>query len=363
MTEKGTPKYYFLMEEIKQDILTGKYKSGDRLPSENQLSKNYQISRHTVRKALAMLINEGYIIAEHGKGTYCSERIRYTGQSKNIAVITTYITDYIFPNLIQGIDNVLTENGYSIILKSTNNSRVREGKCLEDILTKDIDGLIIEPSKSEIYCRHPHFYEKLDNYGIPYVFIQGIYPQMLDKPNVRMNDYQGGYELTKYLIYLGHQHIAGIFKVDDIQGKERHKGYVKALQEAGRPYNPDMVLWFHTEDRTILPVSWVANRIKQKISLDAIVCYNDQIAVEIMKSLAALHIKVPEDISITGYDNSFIAQSELTKLTTIAHPQKELGELAATLLLDLIKGKKEIKTQYLMEPQLIKRTSCKKRND
>ena len=101
------------------------------------------MSRHTVRKALAILEQQGYVEAYHGKGTYCSEQMRHRKNSRNIAVVTTYISDYIFPRLIQGMDRVLAENGYSIILKNTGNSRQREARCLEELLKKDIDGLII----------------------------------------------------------------------------------------------------------------------------------------------------------------------------------------------------------------------------
>ena len=93
--------------------------------------------------------------------------------SKNIAVVTTYLSDYIFPRLIQGIEQVLTANGYSIMLKTTRNSRAVEARCMEELLSKNIDGLIIEPSKTQISCRHTSLYDQMDEYGIPYVFIQG----------------------------------------------------------------------------------------------------------------------------------------------------------------------------------------------
>lgn len=363
MEEKGKTKYAALMENLKGDILSGKIKPGEKLPSENELSARYEISRHTVRKALGILANEGYITAEHGRGTFCSERMRHTKNSRNIAVITTYMSDYIFPRLLQGIDRVLTENGYSIVLKNTGNSRAREVKCLEDILTKDIDGLIIEPSKSQMYCKHQHLYERLDEYGIPYVFIQGIFPQMGEKPYVLMDDCQGGYVLTKYLIELGHRQIAGIFKADDIQGQERHKGYVKALQEAGMPYNPDMVVWFHTEDRTIKPISEVERMVKENVPMDAVVCYNDQIAMEAIRILKMAGKQVPEDISVTGYDNSAIGQSGHVKLTTIAHPQEQMGKMAAELLLSCIRGEdlEESQRHLRIAPELIVRESCKER--
>ena len=159
-------KYWKLMSELKQKIVDGTYQAGDKMPSENELAAFYQVSRHTVRKALAILEHEGYIYAVHGKGTFCSEMGRHTKTSRNIAVVTTYLSDYIFPSVIQGIDQVMTENGYSIILKNTKNSSSAEGKCLEELLSKDIEGLIIEPSKSEIYCRHIALYKKLR--GVPY---------------------------------------------------------------------------------------------------------------------------------------------------------------------------------------------------
>ena len=91
------------------------------------------------------------------------------------------------------MDKSLTEKGYRIIWKNTGNSQKNEARALDDILTKNIDGLIIEPSKSEIYCRHMHLYESLDRLRIPYVFIQGTYPQMKGKPSIIMDDVQGSY--------------------------------------------------------------------------------------------------------------------------------------------------------------------------
>lgn len=357
--ESGKAKYYILMEELREKIVSGKIKPGDKLSSENELSGEYSISRHTVRKALSILENEGYIRAEHGKGTYCIKRGNQTN-SKNIAVITTYISDYIFPRLIQGIDNVLTEKGYSIVLKNTGNSRKREAECLDDILNKDIDGLIIEPSKSEIYCRNMDKYQILDQRGIPYVFIQGIYPQMKDKPHILMDDVQGGYLLTKHLIELGHKHILGVFKADDTQGNGRHKGYVNALQEFGISYDPDKVIWFHTEDRVVKPKIALEELLNKEELIDAIVCYNDQIAVEIIGFLTQKGLRVPEDISITGYDNSFIAESGGVKLTTISHPKEKLGEMAAELLLEKIAGieDKDSKVARIIKPEIIIRNSC-----
>jgi GntR family transcriptional regulator of arabinose operon len=348
-------KYYQLMEDLKEQILTGKFQAGDKLPSENELASRYRVSRQTVRKALGILENAGYIYAEHGKGTFCSELVKHSHSSRNIAVVTTYLSDYIFPRVIKGIDDSLTKEGYSIILKNTRNSRSLEAKCLEELLQKDIDGLIVEPSKSHVYCRHVNLYDKLDEFKIPYVFIQGQYLQMEEKPSVLMDDCKGGYLVTKHLIELGHREIVGVFKADDFQGQNRHKGYVKAQQEAGIPYNPEHVIWFYTEDREVHPYDCIRRMVKNKKRIDAVVCYNDETAVRVISVLRRMGIRVPEDVSITGYDNSYMANFGELKLTTIAHPQERLGKMAAELLVELIKNQ-EIpgeKKHILIEPEIV----------
>lgn len=361
MTENGKPKYFTLMEELKEEIISGRIQPGEKLPSENQFTVQYSLSRHTVRKALSLLEQEGYIEACHGKGTFCSDKMRHMKKSRNIAVVTTYISDYIFPRLIQGMDNVLSEQGYSIILKNTGNSRQKEAKCLEELLQKDIDGLIIEPSKSQLSCRHPGLYENLEKYQIPYIFIQGIYTEMKDKPHILMDDARGGYLVTKYLLEQGHRRITGFFKADDIQGIQRHKGYVRALQEAGIPYDPDLVVWFHTEDRRSKPSMMVKEMVKTGSLPHGIVCYNDQIAVQVIESLEDCGLQVPKDISVTGYDNSLYAQRG-TGITTIAHPQERLGEMAAELILEKINGvsEEDSKVERLIQPELIVRGSCRR---
>ena len=353
-------KYYRLMDDLKEQILKGEIQTGDKLPSENELSAKYQVSRQTVRKALSILENAGYIYAEHGRGTFCSELVHKSRNSKNIAVVTTYLSDYIFPRVIAGIDAALAKEGYSIILKNTNNSRSQEAKYLEELLQKDIEGIIIEPSKSQIYCRHINLYQKLEDYKIPYVFIQGCFSKMSDKPQVLMDDFRGGYIITKYLIDNGHKHIAGVFKADDIQGQNRHKGYVMALQEAGILYDPDKVIWFHTEDRKVHPYHGIRRLLEQKIFIDGVVCYNDQIAMQVIRALKDYGLKVPEDISVTGYDNSYMAVSDDFRLTTIVHPQEKLGEMAAELILDLLRGGDESAKgkKILIEPELVEGNSC-----
>ena len=354
-------KYLQIKDDLKQLIFSGEIQPGEKLPSENMLSTQYQVSRQTVRKALNELMHEGFIYAEHGRGTFCSEMIRHIRNMKNIGVVMTYMSDYIFPHVLKGIDSVLSEENYSIILKTTNNSRSREAKCLEELLEKDIDGLIIEPSKSHIYCKHTNLYEKLDEYKIPYVFIQGCYSQMrLTCPHVLMDDEEGGYRITKYLISLGHKSILGIFKSDDSQGQNRHRGYVRALTEAGLPYDADKVVWYYTEDRKIHPYTSIKNMIAIGCKMDAVVCYNDQIALEAIRALTDCGLSVPDDVSVTGYDHFKLENSYGLQITTIHHPQEKLGQMAASMLLDIIYGR-DGERNIVIEPEMVIGNSCKER--
>ena len=349
-------KYQQVLEDIKDKIKNGHFKLGQTLPSENEMTAEYEVSRYTIRKAYEVLEEEGYIYAEHGKGRFLAEQTIHLKKSKNIVVITTYISDYIFPRVIRGIDHVLSERGYNLILKNTNNMRKKEIECLQEVIENDIEGVIIEPSRSQLYCQHQSLFKKLEDYHIPYVFIQGMYKQMTSCSYVLMDDYRGGQTITEHLIKEGHKKIAGIFKSDDIQGQERHKGYVKAIQEAGQIYDPELVIWYNTEDRKIQPSEEIKRLLTTYEGIDGIVCYNDQVARDIIEAIKEIGLSVPEDVSITGFDNSNIAQNHPIRLTTIRHPQEELGEIAADLLLRLIEegnGIHSRQRQILIEPEII----------
>ena len=363
MEENGVSKYYLLMEQIKGEILSGKILPGQKLLSENQYAERYSMSRLQSGRRWGFWSSRDISKPFTGKAPTARTDAPQKNFPEHRRGDDLHIGLYL-SQLIQGMDRVLGENGYSIILKNTGNSRQREARCLEELLKKDIDGLIIEPSKSELSCKHVSLYQALDRYEIPYVFIQGLYAEMQDKPHILMDDAMGGYLAASYLLKLGHKRIAGFFKADDMQGIERHKGYVKALQEAGRPYDPEDVVWYHTEDRKMKPAIMLRLMEKDGRLPDGIVCYNDQIAAMLMEELGRLGYKVPEDVSVTGFDDSLFAQRG-GGITTVAHPQEKLGEMAAELLLEKINGvpKEKSRIPELIQPQLIIRGSCRDRKD
>lgn len=360
MKNNSNSKYYILKEYLKEEILSGRIKPGKRIPSENMLTARFSISRHTVRKAIAILVNEGLLYTEHGKGTFCSGTVRKSRDSRNIGVITTYISEYIFPQVIHGIDEVLSGSGYSIILKNTGNDCLKEAACLKDIIDKDIAGLIVEPTRSALFSSNIKYYEMLDRYNIPYVFIHGCYEQLQQKPCILLDDAEGMRELVSYLAKSDHRKIAGIFKADDTQGLNRHKGYVMAHMENGLQYDPENVIWFHTEDRFVKPYAVLKSMLENRRCIDAVACYNDEIAYKTVELLNRSGFKVPDDISVTGFDDSFLAESCPVKLTTAGHPKEMLGKAAAELILDMISGN-EPQPVRLIKPEIVIRNSCKKR--
>ncbi len=356
-------KYYQLKEYLKEEMLMGRIKPGDPIPSENELAARFSLSRHTIRKAISMLINEGFLKSEHGRGTFCLDRSKKRSTSKLIGVITTYISEYIFPDVIKGIEGVLSRNGYSMLLKNTDNDIDKESDCLREMLEKNVEGLIIEPTKSALFPSNLKIYKALDSHHIPYVFIHGQYRKLEEKAWVMLDDTLGMQRVVNYLLSLGHRNIIGIFKADDMQGLNRHKGFEKAFADFGLALNPEHVIWFYTENKKTKPVSAVRELLRTGIKIDAVACYNDEIAFAMVQLFIDMGLKVPEDISVTGFDDSYLSEYCPVKLTSMVHPKEQLGEIAAELLLQLLSdhNPKNQRRQKVIVPELKIKGSCQKR--
>jgi GntR family transcriptional regulator of arabinose operon len=341
----------------------GRIKPGELIPSEVTLAREFVLSRHTVRKAISVLVNQGFLYTEHGRGTYCQDRSSEKHDSKIIGVITTYISEYIFPRVIQGIDSVLSENSYSIMLKNSDNNKDKEALCLQEVVERNIDGLIIEPARSAVISSHLKYYDALDAHNIPYIFIHGYHQQLENRSYLLLDDRKGMHMAVAYLTQLGHKNIFGIFKADDIQGVNRHKGYTDALTGAGLTYNPDHVIWYHTDDRDSKPKVTIKQMLESDEKIDAIACYNDQIAFSIFETLNGMGIEVPADISLTGFDDSYFSTNCPVKITTVTHPKEKFGGTAAELLLRLLKDEDYLHNpiQKVIQPELVVKDSCVKR--
>lgn len=358
MIDTEKPKYQKLKDYLIKIIQTKELNVGEKIYSENELAEKFEISRHTVRQALGELVNEGWLYKVQGKGTFVN-RPPYSNRnkSKTIGVLTTYLNDYIFPSIIRGIDNVLSVNNYNIALSCTYNKHDKERLCLENFINQNIAGLIVEPTKSALPNPNIDMYKKCSELGIPVLFIHGCYKE-LEYSYVVEDDIEAGILATKHLIELGHKKIAGIFKIDDIQGHYRFTGFQKAHFEANLKMSDSRVLWFETSDAES-NFKYQVTKIKSLLSkCTAIVCYNDQIALKVMDTIREKNLKIPEDISLVSFDDSQLALASETKLTTVAHPKDKLGEEAARSIINMINRTKDY-YDIKMKPELIVRGSTK----
>ncbi|AGF58446.1 GntR family transcriptional regulator of arabinose operon [Clostridium saccharoperbutylacetonicum] len=345
-----------LIEKYYIDLLeNNKVSAGEQLPSENDIAKQFNVSRHTVRQALNYLVQEGWIYKERGKGSFYSNK-KQNEIKKNVAVLTTYISDYIFPKIISGIEEELRRKGYNLLLFNSNNDINNERICFENIINQDIAGLIVEPAQSTINNLHHESIKKLEKNNIKYIAINAN----CDEENsayILVDDEQGGYKLTNYLLELGHRNIAALFKADDLQGEKRRRGYIKALTEYNLSFNKKIVGEYITDNQEMYIDQFIKRILSSENRPTAIVCYNDKVALRVIDECRKENIKIPKDLSIVSFDDSSLAVSSDIKLTTIKHPKEDMGVRAAKCVIDMIEGRID-KPQYTYSAELIVRESC-----
>ncbi|TWT01474.1 GntR family transcriptional regulator [Planomicrobium sp. CPCC 101079] len=367
-----TTKYNMVKQAIKAKILDGIYKPNEKISSESELMKEFGVSRHTVRLAIGDLVSTGWLYRQQGSGTFCADRSMFeTTQSsnaqKNIAIVTTYLSDYIFPSIIRGAEMKLSEEGYQVSIFSTNNDHEIERTVLEKILSQQFDGVIVEPTKSAYSNPNIAYYLKLEQLSIPYIMINAYYDE-LEPISIVMDDEKGGFLQTEHLIKLGHSNIVGCFKTDDTQGVRRMKGFLKAHRQYNIPIKPSHIITYKTEEKNSKPIEELEKLLaSNNHSITGLVCYNDELAMRLLELLRVKNIRVPEEISMVGHDDSMLAEISEVKLTSIAHPKSEMGELAAGAIVDLVKAKNKKTTSFsasskVYEPELIVRSSTKDLN-
>lgn len=335
------PKYQSIADSLRQEIENGQYSTRQLLPTEQLLCQRFQISRQTVRRALSLLEDEGLITRRQGSGSRLREHSEPEALLNcSIAVVTTYISDYIFPSILRGMETVLAANSSAPLLFATQNQLSVERKVLQTLLTmKELDGVLVEGTKTALPNPNLDLYQKLIDRGVRLVFIHGSYPQLADVPAILVDDYSGGRMLTEYLHRRGHQNIAGIFKVDDMQGMLRYAGYAEALRDLGLPFEDEHVRWYNTEQRrAFLSEAFVDSVLEGFQGCSAVVCYNDEVAIRVVSRLQKRGVRVPEDMAVVSFDNSQYSDLAPVHLTSLSHGSRNLGELAANLMLRLLRG-------------------------
>lgn len=335
-------KYKQVLTILRSQILEGVYQSTMKLPTEMELSKEYNVSRQTIRRALSILSQEGLIERHQGSGSHIKSTP--ASSSTNIAIVATYINDYIFPAILQDAQHTFACSGYSTMVFCTHNQVNTEREILKKLLSSPVCGLLVEGTKTALPNPNLDLYKQLRKSGIPVVFLHATYPELTDAVCISDDDFHGSYMLTQYLLKKGHTRIAGIFKSDDIQGHNRYFGFLSSLRDAGLPLPDANILWYSTEmkeqildnDSTQILHNYVNHNLQDST---AVVCYNDEIAYSLINVLLSLGIRVPDDVAVVSFDNSSYSEFCRVKITSMEHGSKHIGHIAAERLVEMLHGK------------------------
>ena len=341
-------KYKALYNRIADQIDTRDIWIGEKLSSESELCAEYQISRQTVRNALEALERNGYITRVKGKGTFVKKEVVFN-RTKTIGVCLSFMENYIFPEVLQGIEEVLAREGYGVDLRFGHNRVNNEKDFLQRVISLNLSGVIIEGIKSAFPNPNIKYYNELIRKKIPIIFVNNHY-QNLDCNGIELDDNNLMYETTRLLIEAGHRKIGGLFKSDDHQGHQRYFGFVRALLDHDVEVDESHIYWYDT-------ANLAASNLRNAVIFDnfariiaenctAVAFYNDLVAVQIIKRLRDLGKQVPEDISVIGFDHSDITKSIGLKIVSANHPKHKLGKKAAEMLVELINDPKKLSSGF-----------------
>ncbi|MEW6623596.1 MAG: LacI family DNA-binding transcriptional regulator [Bacillota bacterium] len=278
------------------------------------------------------------------------------GKSNTVGLVVPNIRDLVFPAAIRGISDYLEKHGYTLILVNTDDKIELEKFHVENLQKRMVDGLIFSTAKNE----SKHLLE-LKEKGFPVVLLIRHLGNLIDA--VIVDNYKGGYEATKYLLNQGFRKIAiinGNMELDLYQ--ERFRGYEDALKDAGLVTDTRFIV--NDVDSWEDSYQAVKEMLLTKDYPEAVFATSDPKALGVVRALKDLGLRVPEDVSVIGFDNIDVAEVMDPPLTTIAQPFYEIGCKAAERLVKLMKSKKKMKPVVeKLDVQLLVRKSVALRNN
>ncbi len=335
-------KYKLLADQLREEMYTQEWKVGHRLPTEADLAARFAVSRQTVRRAIQVLTEEGVVESRQGSGTYATGKTQGT-ESRQVAVISSFLDDYIFPTVLHDAQSVFAGQGYSILVFATENQVSREREILQKLLDRPVSGILVEGSKTALPSPNADLYQRLRRAGVPMVFLHGAYQELGGIPCISDDNYGGGYKLARYLIDKGHRRIGGIFKSDDAQGPQRYYGCISAIRDQGLPISDRSFCWYDTTDRAQMMDPRENGMLRRFLSerlhdVTAVVCYNDEVAFLLIRELLAMGRRVPEDMAVVSFDNSYYSQIGPVHITSLWHRQDRMGRVAAEELIRILQG-------------------------
>ena len=277
-----------------------------------------------------------------------------TSRTKTIGLVVTDIENPFFGSLTRHIDQAIRGFGYGLILSVSNDNTETEDQILQDFLRKRVEGIIVVPS----FAKRQDFriYDTLEKRKIPFIFTTTYYPGYENR-SVMTDFPRGSYLLVKYLLDLGHRSICFLLSSDPTVALSalRLQGYRRAFQERELEVDESLIIPCGRPDYH--SAFQEANRFLRGRSTDALISINDYMALGAKRAAEELGYRIPEELSIAGYDDVAFASLSEIPLTTVRQDIPTIGRETVDRLFSLIQGTRTDPEQTWVQPELIVRQS------
>lgn len=314
---------------LKNEILSGEYKAGDKFPSIRDLAAKYDISSITVNSVISNLVNEGLLYVEQGRGTFVAERKQGIRGSKKMIGVMFFdfsMESNVEAAMFNGIHDNLTEDYYVIPYNSYNKLDLFY-KGLNGFTELGVDGMILVPPTSEDY--DPEIVKKAISQDVPVVFINRRIPGI--KADFLAMDFESaGYRASKHLIGMDRRNIALLKSDSPSLSEQLYRGYARAHEEAGLPYNSSLLIEWHKSME-------VAEKTLRSLlgHIDGLVG-SDVIIYRLKKAIYESGKKIPADLAIIGINDTVYSRFMYPPLTSIPFPSYKIGTEAIKAIISRI---------------------------
>lgn len=345
-------KYIQLADELRKKLPKYLQKGIHRLPTEMELMKLWQVSRQTVRQALALLLEEGLIEKRQGSGTYIVQSGQTSSAaSHTIAILTPYAHDYTFPAALWDIQSLFSEAGYETQVFSTENRFAQERAILQNLLEHPVRALLAEGIRTAFPSPNLDLYRQLSSLGICILFYGSSPFSEEEFPCFQSDDFSGGYLLTRYLVEQGHRIIGGVFPGDSRCGHLRFSGCMQALLDCGCSFDDRHFFWYDSQLRSSasepLDASMLTDYIQAQMSdCTAILCLSDEIAYFLIRELRRPGMFLKQMPAIAGFGSSYFSEISPVPILTASHGKRSLWTESARALLQMIGGQPVSSANY-----------------
>lgn len=276
-------------------------------------------------------------------------------QSNIIGVIVPGVQYYLFSSIISILSKRAAEAGYTVMIFQSDDDPEIEKCNVMALLQNRVAGLIVSIAANTENFDH---FKMLEEQGIPIVYFDRVHPDS-QKNRVMIDNFQGAYDATEYLIKQGRKEIAFFAgPKDKFTFHDRFEGYKAALKDYNVSVNEKLIL------RSVNSISAGQSLMRQVFESgyrpDAVLCIVDLLAFGAMNVIQEKGLSVPDDIAVIGFDNHPADEIVQPPLTTVAQPMEKMGNMAFDCLVDLIEGKDEAcMTMEVLSMELIVRSSTK----